>query len=237
MSFNPSKCNIMHVSRKRKPLNHNYTLKGEILDVVDTATYLGVNIAKDLSWNSQVAKATAKANKSLGFIKRNVNSTSAATKELAYTALVHPTIEYASTVWDPHQKCLVDQAEMVQRRAARYVMRNYDPRASVTKMLADLKWESLEQRRLKARVTMAFKIKLKLIAMPSTQFIKSEVPTRGNQEKYIQLPGLRNYYKYSFFPAVIPLWNQLPNDAAQAKKLEEFKRKLSTFQLTRIRRG
>ena len=48
-------------------------IKGEeALGLVDTATYLGVNISADLLWNNQVGKVTSEANKSLGFIKRNM---------------------------------------------------------------------------------------------------------------------------------------------------------------------
>ena len=56
MLFNPSKCHIMHVSRKRKPLLRDYTIKGETLKSVDAATYLGVELTSDLTWNNQVEK-------------------------------------------------------------------------------------------------------------------------------------------------------------------------------------
>ena len=44
MSSNPSKCNVMHVTKKKtRPILHTYMLKGEPLAVVDTATHLGVS--------------------------------------------------------------------------------------------------------------------------------------------------------------------------------------------------
>ena len=42
-----------------------------------------------------------KANKTLGFLKRNSIHCPPRTKETAYKALVHPTQEYCSSVWDP----------------------------------------------------------------------------------------------------------------------------------------
>ena len=231
MSFNPSKCHIMHVSRKRQPLQHTYLLKGQALGVVNTAAYLGVHLSKDLTWHNHINKVTAKANKSLGFIKRNIQKAPTATKELAYKTLVRPSLEYASTVWDPHQKNLVSEVEKVQRRAARYVANNYEPRASVTNMLEELHWETLQQRRWKARTIMCFKIVHQLVAIPAIQLVPVPIATRGNQLKFIQIPARTNYYKFTFFPAVIPLWNSLPEEIAQATQLEDFKLKLATFQL------
>mgnify|MGYP001800869217 CR=1 FL=1 len=65
-------------------------------------------------------------------------------KEMAYKSLVRPLVEYACAVWSPSTDCLKSQIEMTQRRAARFVTNNYHQRASVTKMLQQLNWESLE---------------------------------------------------------------------------------------------
>ena len=42
------------------------------LESVDAAKYLGVTISKDLSWNTHINNITSTANKTLGFVKRNV---------------------------------------------------------------------------------------------------------------------------------------------------------------------
>jgi len=77
-------------------------------------------------------------------------------------------------------------------------------------MLAKLNWDTLEQRRDKSRILIMFKIIHSLIAIPTTQFTPTAVHTRGNTNKYRQLPTRTNYYKYSFFPTAITLWNALP---------------------------
>ena len=76
MSFNPSKCSVIHISRKKAPLSFDYILKNQILETSDSATYQGITITKDLSWTEQISKITSKANRTLGFLRRNIRTNS-----------------------------------------------------------------------------------------------------------------------------------------------------------------
>jgi hypothetical protein len=143
-------------------------------------------------------------------------------------------VEYASSVWSPHQKGLKYNIERVQRRAARYVTRKYDWKYSVTDMLEDLSWETLEQRRLKARVGMGYWVINHLVQIPDSQLVPTTVDTRGHSKKFHQLPTRTNYYKATFFPAMIPLWNSLPETVASASSLEDFKVKLEEVHLKEV---
>ena len=57
-----------------------------------------------------------------------------------------------ASLWDPYVAKNIQQIEMIQRRAARWVLRRYDRLDSVTDMLSSLKWRSLELRRSDARL-------------------------------------------------------------------------------------
>ena len=118
MQFNPSKCQVIHITRSRSPLPTTYTLHGETLEAVASARYLGVDIANDLSWKTHVSRITNNANKSLGFLRRNLKTKNTSLRENAYKAIVRPQLEYASPVWDPHTKDDIQKIESVQRRAA-----------------------------------------------------------------------------------------------------------------------
>ena len=80
MSFNPSKCETIHVTRKKSPIITPYILKNEPLARTKTASYLGITIAEDLSWNRHIAKTAAKGNRMLAFDKRNIRTAMHSTK-------------------------------------------------------------------------------------------------------------------------------------------------------------
>ena len=56
-------------------------------------------------------------------------------------------MEYATFVWSPHTAANINKLEAVQRRAARFVMSNYDRHSSVTNMISVLQWKNLQERR------------------------------------------------------------------------------------------
>ena len=54
MRFQPVKCNIMQIIRKRiKKINASYNLEGTVLDNVENIKYLGVTITNDLKCNTR----------------------------------------------------------------------------------------------------------------------------------------------------------------------------------------
>ncbi len=70
-----------------------------------------------------------------------------------------------------------------------------------------------------------------LVKVPSKQLIPTTVNTRGHSSKFKQISARTNYYKYTFFPAFIPIWNSLPSTVASAPTLEEFKKRLADVTL------
>ena len=75
------------------------------------------------------------------------------TKKKKKRCRVRPILEYASPVWDPFRQKDIDCLEKVQRRCARFVHQDFSREKSVTHMINSLGWESLAERRAKAKVT------------------------------------------------------------------------------------
>ena len=74
------------------------------------------------------------ANKSLGFVRRNLKSKNTSFKSLkAYKAIVRPQLEYAAPVWDPHTKEDIKRIESVQRWAAHWVYMGITPHTQASR--------------------------------------------------------------------------------------------------------
>ena len=102
MRFQPVKCNMMQLTRKRiNKIHASYTLEGTDLENVESIKYLGVTISSDLRWNTHASNVCTKANRTLGFLRRNLHSCPKEVKEAAYKGLVRPVLDYGSSVWDP----------------------------------------------------------------------------------------------------------------------------------------
>ena len=101
MGYNPSICQVLHVTRLKTPIETNYLLHDTMLDSVSSAKYLGVTILDDLSWSTHIDNITKSANQTLGFLKRNIRVHNKDLKSEVYNTLVRPQLEYASTVWSP----------------------------------------------------------------------------------------------------------------------------------------
>ena len=104
MEFNPSKCQVVHITRSRQHINTTYSMHGQVLDSVDSARYLGVDITSDLSFTQHINRTTTNAFKSLGYLKRNILTKNPAIREAAFKTIVRPQVGYASSVWSPYTK-------------------------------------------------------------------------------------------------------------------------------------
>ena len=98
-------------------------------------------------------------------------------------------------------------------------------------MLQMLKWETLEERRLKARVVMGYRVVNDLVMIPTDQLIPNTSSTRGHHMKFQTFYAQRNYCKYIFFPPFIPLWNALQESAVSAATIDVFKDELADIVL------
>ena len=146
MPFNLDKCKIMHIGHKNK--NEKYELLGKEIESVQQEKNLGVKSS------SQCIEAVKKAQKLLGYIKRQFRTRNKETILTLYNALVRPHLEYAVQFWSPSLRKDIERLEVVQARATKLVpsIRHL----GYVRRLERLNLYSLEKRRLRGQLIETF---------------------------------------------------------------------------------
>ena len=222
MSFHPDKCLVLRHCRSRTPIITSYSLHGQTLETVPSSKYLGAIVQDDGEWKEHINQLAAKGNKLLGFVRRNMKIDNKQAKEQAYKMIIRQPLEYASSIWDPHQQTDITKLENIQRRAARFVQGNFKQTSSVTAMINQLKWQSLEQRRKDIRIKLLTKIIQDKVAVNKQHLIPATQRPRRTHDYQLKLITCnRNFRKYAFYPRTIRDWNALPADSVP-KDIDSF---------------
>ena len=172
---------------------------------------IGYHVTKSIFSNSVKCycdNICSKANSTLGLLRRVLWDV----KSKAYTTLVRPQLEYTCSVWNPYTKRNIHQIKLVQKRAARFVFRDYSNFSHVTPMLKQLSWDTLEQCRPLYQLSMSYKIQLGLvgISIPSEVYSLTRASQTPNESPFHHIQSSCNVYKYSLYPSSIEAWNKLP---------------------------
>lgn len=133
MAFHPDKYQVISSSRNKITIHFAYRL----LSPSKTR----------LTRGGHITNFTNKANRN-----RNLNIASCPTKELTYKLFVRPTVEDTYSVWDHYEIVDVTKLEMVQRGTIRQTL--LPAQISITKMIQDLQWPSLQDRRRTTRLVL-----------------------------------------------------------------------------------
>ena len=165
-----------------------YSFCGVKLEQVESMSYLGVTFNDDLKWSNHVSTISSKASRVLGMMKRNLWNFPKKVKEIAYTTIVRPKLEYACAALDPYLQNHTTSLERVQRKAARFCSNNYHPTPSVTDMLHEFGWTPLELRRTMTRLALLYKMSRGQIDVDTETHLNpnTELRTRAShQYRYI----------------------------------------------------
>ena len=185
-----------------------------------------MDIDSKLTWTPHINKVKRKASQQLGLVQRTLHAAPRACKEIAYKTLVRPRLEYASTAWSPQTAGKKKQLEAVQRKAARFVSRDYRRETSSEELVNHLNWDTLETRRKNKDVTMWHKIHHNQIKLPfpPSVILKPRLAYNDHRLAYSVLHSRVDGYKFAFFVRTIPLWNGLPSAAVGEESVQAFQR-------------
>jgi len=130
-----------------------------------------------------------------------------------------PILEYAFIIWDPHTQKDVLNLEKIQKRASRFVMNRYLWSISVTNLIGNLGWESLQSRRSHLNVTMIYKITNSLVSIPCSQSLIPCASTINFAISSLTQESMPIYIP--FLSSAIRLWNS--NKAFEMDLKDHFK--------------
>ena len=113
---------------------------------------------------------------------------------------------------------------------------DYRRTSSVTDMLRDLKWDTLQDRREKARLITIYKETHKFTPPNITHHLarnnSAKPTTRQTHElNYNIIRPNKDCYKFSLYPRTIPKWNALSSTIKTAPDVATFKNLISSTEI------
>ena len=195
-----------------------------VLDEVKSDKYIGVILDNKLSFNQHIDEIVNKTTKLLNLCRRNLHMCDHHTKEIAYKTIVRPHLEYASTAWNLYTARNIDNIESVQRRAARFILRNYNygPDSHLTYQIQHtLKWIPLQHRRTLYDLVTFYKIRANYINVRFTETVRQ---SPHQADRYLHIQSLHSdAYKYHFFTRTVRMWNSIPVQAITTDSVNTFR--------------
>ena len=218
LTFNEKKCKQQRITRKITPVTSTYMINDHQLNTTDTERDLGVCIASNLTWKTQVRHQASKANQLLGYLRRNtmfIKST--APRRTLYLALVRSHFGYASQIWAPQTIELIDILERTQRRATKYILNlpfstdvDYKTRLQSLHLLPVSYWHEYLD------LILFFKITHGLVEMSALPVIhvmqRTTRSSSSNNAKYLVRKCKTSTYQQSFFVRTCGIWNSLVDE-------------------------
>ena len=232
LKFNADKCHVLTLGKFEDIKHaHQYTLCSNELEHVSAEKDLGVTIDDELKFEEHITRKIQVANGIVGQIRRSFSYLNAETFRRLYVAFVRPHLEYCQAVWSPHLLRNIDALENVQIRATKLV----DGLAALdyAERLRMINLPTLLHRRRRGDMIEVFKhfnSYDKTTLSPS--FNPRNRPSRQHKLQILQPrsnDGVRGTQSNSFYHRVAPIWNNLPQDVAEAETIEDFKKALDEY--------
>ena len=142
-----------------------------------------------------------------------------------------PLLEYCDSVWDNCPTETKRQLDVIHIEAAR-IITGATKLCSVSKLLTDLGWETLLNRRKKHRLIILFKILHGLTPVYLNDLLPPLVQDTTsynlrNSNHFQNYRANTNLFLNSFFPATIRAWDDLPAEVKDAPSVAAFKSRLN----------
>ena len=149
----------MLISRKLIQVNHPpLQMEGSILTEKQSHKHLGITFSKTCTWTEHIHNIFKKAWVRLNLLLRSFKSrVSRKALEKIYISFILPLLEYCDSVWDNTSTESKKKLDAINIEAGR-IFSGATKLCSVEKLLVELGWDSLQNRRNKHKLVILYKI-------------------------------------------------------------------------------
>jgi hypothetical protein len=244
LKINPKKTTAMIMGTARyvggAPLDSlpRISVDGEYVPFCSSVKYLGLSISSTLSWDTQVAKMSARVNATLHQLKLYKHLMPRSLRIRLVSTLIFPIFDYCCAAFTN----ITGEQDLRLQRAFNSCMRYIFPIAwdeHVTPYFHDLRWLKVKARRMFFVGCLTFRIlsarapELLFLALKSRQNMRLH-GTRA-QDDLLMPPLCRTeFFKRSFCSFAAEFWNGIPRGIRCAASLRDFKSQLHDYLLRSI---
>ena len=202
-------------------------MQNQQITEVNSHKHLGIIFSSDCTWHNHIKYITEKAWTRINIMRRLKFKLDRKSLETIYLTFIRPLLEYGDVLWDNCTKYEKEELDKIQNEAAR-IATGATKLVSLIPLSNEIKWESLEDRRNKHKLTLFYKMKFNLCP----EYLSSLVPqtvmsiSRYNLRNANDLQTIKTestLYYNSFLPSTVRAWNNLPNEAKHLQSTDAFK--------------
>ena len=213
VTFEPSKCKVLIISRKRKPTKIDLYFDNKKLTEVDCLEILGVTVDNKLTWNKHINNISSRAGQRLGALRRIAPKLDVCGRATVYKAQIRSVMEYASLCWMSASASTLQLLDRIQKKALRII--GIDSDVACT----NFNIPSLSHRRRVATAVVLYKMHtshcpadLKRLLPPAYQVRRSTRSSVSMPSHALEVPKSRTHFTgRSFTHVAVGLWNSLPD--------------------------
>ena len=232
MSFNPDptkQAKEVIFSAKRQKQQHPPLIFNDHQIVADSShKHLGLILDEKLTFAEHVKEAILKAKRSIGIIRFLSRYVPRNVLDQMYKLYVRPHLDYGDVIYHEQSMSHSRKLESTQYKAALAVSGAWKG-TSMDRLLEELGWETLSNRRWYRRLCLFYKI----VNNQTPQYLRDYIPDENEIQYNLRRPtlfraGISHTLRFSksFFPFCIKAWNDLGPDIRNAPTISSFKKSL-----------
>ena len=219
--------------------NYVFKLGNNILEYKNAVRDLGIVVDGNLKFSDHIAEITTKAHQRANLILRCFQSKNPKSLLQAFKTYVRPLLEYNSQIWSPLSLTEITKIDKVQKQFTKRIPGLFN--LSYYHRLQSLNIESLELRRLRADLTMTYKILFHHTGMnPNNFFLLQKCDHYKLRSHGFQIKPANTFKTVRsdrcLFNRVISIWNSLPSttDFSSLKGFKDSIQKITLVKYCRL---